>query len=248
MMAAVGPSRLTLALAFAVSFAAGGAAAWETRTTNPLAEAVDSVLAGEAETGCAALIREQGVTPPPPKLDEAITVCVEPRLSEALSHDDPARRELELLALAAPGQQLAPTAVQLERIETEAGKLPGAIEKGQGRLRMVSYEVRGKHSTNAIRTLIGEASLAMRGCHAQAALADPKLKGLYTLSLHVEPDGSVTGVSEVEGKSSTAEPALRAESGRLTTCLGDVLKARKAAAASGTSDALIEIRIRPVSL
>jgi hypothetical protein len=93
-----------------------------------------------------------------------------------------------------------------------------------------------------------DAMLPIRGCHAQAALGDPALKGLLTLSLRVEANGKVSGVSAVEGPSTTHEPIERVDSDKLIACLSHVLTGRQIASASGLSTALIEIRLRPVSI
>ena len=246
-MASGGASGGTLGIVFVLGLAAGAGVAHQTKPSDPLAEAVEAVADGDLSAGCAALEKVLPTPDPPDEATSAVAACVEPRISEAFAIDDPVRRELTLLALAAPAPGLRPTDEQLSRIEREADKLPGAIEDKKGRLRAVSFQVQGPHATDAVRELFQGARLALRGCHATAVLADPKLVGHYAVSVSIGADGTVSNVADTDVKTTTKTDTV-AKSNRLTECLRDVLTQHKTTSASAASVAVVEMELRPVSL
>lgn len=235
----------------AVVAVAGGVAGWlAVRPREPLTLAVEQIREGHLEAGCAALAANLGATPPAAGWHEAQTACVDHLIDTALAVDDVTRRELELLAIAAPGRDFAPSVDQLARIEAETAKLPGALENGSGRIRPVSYEVHGPISTKPVRSAFLALSTQLRACHARAALSEPglekatALEGTYTLRLRVEQDGKVSGVVAVDGKSSTHEATSKVRSEALTACVREALTGRELAAADEASMVLVEMRIR----
>lgn len=237
----------------AVVVVAGGVAGWlAVRPRAPLAVAVEQISEGQTEAGCAALTEHLGAAEKPPGFEEAKATCVDRLIETALAVEDPTRRELELLAIAAPGRLLGPSATQLVRIEDETAKLPGALENGSGRIRPVSYEVHGPISTQPVRSTFRALATQLRACHASAALAEPEpdkaveMQGTYTVRLRVEQDGKVSGVTAVDGKSSTHEPTHKVHNEVLTSCVRDALTGRELAPADEASMVLVEMRIRPM--
>ncbi len=229
----------------------GGAAGWLAVTPwNPLDRAIDKVAAGEVTEGC--LLLEKNLEGAPEaelgraELDAAKTVCVDSYIDGALGADEPTQRELELLALAAPGRALTPTAAQLERIETEVAKLPGALQNGKGRITPVSYEVHGPISTKPVRAAFLQRLPQLRACHAAAALGERELEGSYTLRMRIERDGKVSGVTTVAGRSSVPSRE-HVKNETLDACVREVLTgAELATVEEAASMVLVELFVRPM--
>jgi hypothetical protein len=257
-MAVRNPARQRKLVSLAlVLVAGGGAAGWISSRHDPMADAVDEALHGDADNGCASLrtllsqpMAEQATLHPhrrPEGWQQAERACVDRSIDHALAQSDPAAREAELLTVASPSNPLRLSSEQAQRIENAVAGIPGAIDDGKGRLRAFSYEVSGplaiKHARNTLKAL----ALPLRGCHAEASLAEPKseLGGSMRLRLRVAADGQVKSVASSGAATSRTSDDGELKSATLDRCLKRLLAGQRLPAAERGSIVTVGLIARP---